>query len=73
MSKNLNKVQSASQSAQILEHLESGKPLTALQALKLFRCNRLAARIRDLRMMGHPINSERIQVRGKTVARYSMP
>jgi hypothetical protein len=66
--------ETASQSAQILRYLESGKTLTAKKALTMFGCFRLAARIRDLRMMGHLINSERIQVKGgKTVARYSMP
>ena len=64
--------ETASQSAQILRYLESGKTLTAKKAWTMFGCFRLAARIRDLRMMGHPINSERIQVRGKTVAQYSM-
>lgn len=44
-----------SQSHQILSHLKSGKPLTAMDALSLFGCNRLAARVHDLKMQGHPI------------------
>lgn len=55
-------VPNVSQSAKILAHLESGKSLTPLQALSLFGCNRLAARVLDLRNDGHPIHSRMITV-----------
>lgn len=44
------------QNNQILEHLKSGKPITPLDALKLYGCLRLSARIFDLREKGHVIN-----------------
>lgn len=66
-----------SQSKKILAWLVSGKTLTQAQALKMFGCARLAARIRDLIEAGHPIHSELITVKnrgGETcrVAEYSM-
>lgn len=47
--------ETASQRAKILKHLQEGGHLTALQALNLFGCNRLAARIYDLKEDGHNI------------------
>ena len=38
-----------SQNKLILDHLKSGKTLNPLQALRLYKCFRLAARISDLR------------------------
>jgi hypothetical protein len=43
------------QRLQILSHLKSGKTLTPLEALQMFRCLRLAARVHDLRNEGWPI------------------
>lgn len=38
-----------SQTKRILEHLQSGKSITPIDALNLFGCFRLSARIKDLR------------------------
>ncbi len=43
------------QTEQILAHLQSGKSLTPLDALRDFGCLRLAARIYDLIEDGHDI------------------
>lgn len=52
----------ASQCSKILDWLKAGKPLTAIGALDEFGCNRLAARIADLRNAGHAISATRIVV-----------
>lgn len=44
-----------SQSALVLKYLQSGRSLTAAEALARFNCFRLAARIRELRERGHNI------------------
>jgi hypothetical protein len=63
-----------SQSEAILEHLKSGESLTAMQALSLFNCLRLGARVLDLRRQGHDIRAEIIRTRsGKNVAKYTLP
>ena len=43
------------QNAAILKFLQSGRTLTAMQALNKFGCNRLAARIYDLKCQGHNV------------------
>ena len=58
-----------SQSDRILAHLISGKPLTAMQALDKFGCQRLAARIDDLRKQW-PITTEMKTKNGKRFAVY---
>lgn len=61
------------QCKQIAAHLEGGKTITAIEALNLFGCFRLASRIHDLRVEGYPIVAERIKTAtGKTVAQYRM-
>lgn len=61
------------QSARILGHLTHGRTLTALQALNLFDCFRLAARIEQLRARGHTIWCEMITLgNGKKIAQYSL-
>lgn len=42
-------------SVQILEHLKRHRSITPMDALNLFGCYRLAARIYDLRDAGHEI------------------
>lgn len=59
-----------SQRQAILKHLENGGVLTALDALRLFACNRLAARIGELRQQGHAIRSDAFQMNGKRFAAY---
>lgn len=57
----------------ILTHLQSGKTLTALEALDRFGCMRLASRITDLKKKGHTIHSETIEhPNGKRYARYKL-
>ena len=61
-----------SQSNDIISHLQSVGPLTSLQALVLFGCFRLAARINELQREGYPVESKMIHLpSGKRVAQYS--
>jgi hypothetical protein len=46
-----------SQADAIALYLESGHELTPMQALEMFGCFRLAARIKDLRARGLPIET----------------
>ncbi len=64
--------QTTTQNKAILSHLAAGNSLTPLDALSLFGCLRLGARIFDLRAEGHAIKSERVVINKKTVAKYSM-
>jgi len=73
MNNNENKMSSESQNAKIFSWLENGNTITALEALNMFGCFRLASRIHDLRERGHNINKEMIvQPNGKRVAQYSL-
>jgi hypothetical protein len=57
----------------VLQHLQRGGTLTALQALDLYGIGRLAARIEELRRAGHEIVSEMVETdTGKKVARYHL-
>ena len=70
---NVNSVTSGTQTERILSHLLAGGSITALQALDLFNCTRLAARIGDIRGLGYPIRAEMVALdNGKRVARYSV-
>lgn len=61
------------QRQQILNHLKSGKAITPLEALQLYGCLRLGARIWDLKKQGHNIKTRIIEVgNGKRVAEYSI-
>ena len=46
----------------ILNHMETVGPITPLEALNLYGCNRLSARIWDLRHDGYDIVSEIVVV-----------
>ena len=59
-----------SQNKAIKAHLESGKPITALQALNKFGCFRLAARIKDLKDKGMFIDKIMAEENGKRFAVY---
>lgn len=59
------------QSESILHYLKSNT-ITAIEALNLFGCFRLAARIADLRDEGHMIITENLKVNGKRIARYRL-
>ena len=54
----------------ILTWLRSGRPLTPIDALREFGCFRLAARIRELREQGEPIQSR--LVRGRATANHAV-
>jgi len=61
-----------SQEYQILRHMHTEGPITAMEALKLYGCFRLASRVNDLRNKGHFITTEMVEVRGKRIAKYSL-
>lgn len=70
---NQNKKSSASQCTQIKRWLMGGNKITALEALSLFGCMRLASRICELREQGLNIHKERIITStGKLVTQYSL-
>jgi hypothetical protein len=59
------------QAGRILEHLLAGNRITALDALELFGCFRLAARIHELRRDGWRIEERTVETSsGKRVAEY---
>ncbi len=53
----------------MLQWLQS-KPLTAIEALQHMGCFRLAARVEELRAMGHNIVTQNVSVGKKTYAKY---
>jgi len=60
-----------SQTEAIARYLTQGRTLTALSALHLFSCFRLAARISDLKRRGFRVKTERVRKGKKIIARYS--
>ena len=59
------------QKEKIKAYLESGKTITSLEALDIFKCFRLASRISELKQEGYPVNKQMIQLdSGKYVAEY---
>ena len=57
----------------ILSHLKRRGSISALEGLHLYRINRLAARIEELRRAGHSIFTDmRTDVTGKRYARYKL-
>ena len=58
-----------SQKARIISHLKRG-PLTPVQALHLYGCMRLAARVQELRDSGFPIQTQIVERDGKRFAKY---
>lgn len=60
-----------SQTIRILSHLKR-RPITPLQALDLYGCMRLAARVADLRERGHKIITEPLELNGKRFAKYRL-
>ncbi len=60
-----------SQKNNIFEHLKKHGHITPLQALELYGCFRLAARIGDLREEGYAIETDMVDLpNGKSFARY---
>lgn len=60
------------QNQAILEHLESGKSITPIDALRKFGSMRLGARIYDLKQMGHTIEKRMVSNGEKRFASYRM-
>ena len=56
------------QKDQILTHLKAGKPITPIDALNMFGCFRLGARIFDIKQEGHSIKTDQ----SKGYATYTM-
>ena len=62
-----------SQTDNILDYLERGYSLTAIECIELFGCFRLAARVYDLRDLGYDIAMVKIETpSGKRVGRYTL-
>jgi uncharacterized SAM-dependent methyltransferase len=74
---NPNVIQSESQAEQIKKYLRAGNKLTPIEALNLFGCFRLGARIHDLKSYKHghmTIKMELVKTaNGKHVAQYFIP
>ncbi len=68
---NPNPESSENQRKKILDYLQSGKSLTALDALQKFGCFRLSARIHELKQ-SYPIQSEWVRRGKKQVKLYSI-
>jgi len=60
------------QSQLILNHLKSGRSITPIEALNLYGCFRLGARIFDLKTRGYFIRRELVHDNGKQYASYSL-
>jgi len=65
-------MENLSQNEQIRQHLEAGNTITPLEALSLFGCLRLGARIHNLKAAGMAICSRLIESNGKRFAEYSL-
>ena len=61
-----------SQCSAILSHMKKYGSIEPLTALKLYGSFRLAARINDLRMKGHVIDTERVKKGDAMIARYHL-
>lgn len=70
---NENGTHSKSQTEKILEYMLSGKSITPLEALNLFGCFRLGARIADIKAKGYLVYSEFVTTQSeKKVKRYHL-
>ena len=68
---NENELHCFSQERKILYYMLRGNRITALDALQYFNCERLAARIADIRKKGHDVKSEFVTLRsGKRIKQY---
>lgn len=57
----------------LIEHLKSGKSITAIEASALWRCRSLSRRICDIEERGYTINrEEREDSTGQNYTRYSL-
>lgn len=70
---NPNEAHSGSQAKRILAYMQEGNRITPIEALNLFGCFRLGARIADLKDGGHDIKSAFVKTpTGKHVKQYWM-
>lgn len=60
------------QTEMIRAHLEAGREITPIDALEQYGCFRLAARIKELRNQGLPIETLTEQRDGKAWAKYRL-
>jgi hypothetical protein len=61
-----------SHKSKILAHLQSGKTITPLEALSLYGCLRLSARIYDLRNRGFSIENIQQETKDERYAIYQL-
>ena len=61
-----------SQCSAILSHMKKYGSIESLTALNLYGSFRLAARINELRMKGHDIDTERVKKGDSVIARYHL-
>jgi len=61
-----------SQCAVVLNHMQEHGSITALHAMRMYGCARLAARIHNLRADGHRIRSSMVSINGKRFAMYEL-
>ena len=59
-----------SQNERILSYMRQGRSITAMVALRMYGCFRLAARIYDLRQSGIDIKQRLIKIKNKRVSVY---
>lgn len=70
---NENGAASRSQTDRILEYMLSGNSITPLEALEMFKCFRLGARIADIKARGYLVYSEFVTTPSeKRVKKYYM-
>ena len=74
MNNNDNLESCASQNKRIAEWLKAGNSITAMEALNMFNCFRLASRINDIKQkFGLRIVTDRVMTpSGKRVAQYKL-
>jgi hypothetical protein len=60
------------QTKMIKAHLDKGESITAIEALNMFQCFRLAARMHDLKESGYPFMKEMVKLdNGRAIAQYT--
>ena len=70
---NENHAEGQSQTDKILGYMLTGKSITPLEALEMFRCFRLGARIADIKARGYIVYSEFVTTDSqKKVKRYHL-
>jgi len=60
------------QAVEILNHMRAGNSITPIDALSLFGCQRLAARIYDIKKQGWKIVSKKVNVNNAIFSSYSI-